>query len=49
MKAPSKKVSSSLLLAALGLILIGLSFGSCSGPHHGSGNHKNHMTNSMGG
>jgi len=49
MKAPSKKQSSGFLLIAMGLILIGLSLGSCSGPHHGSGNHKNHMTNSMGG
>jgi hypothetical protein len=43
-----KKHSPVVLLVFLGLILITLA-GSCSGPHHGSGNHKSHMTNSMGG
>jgi len=48
MKAPLKKNSPIIILVALGLILITL-VGACSTPHHGSGNKRNHMTNSMGG
>jgi hypothetical protein len=43
------RTKNSLKLILVAIILITLGLGSCSGPHHGSGNHKNHMTNSMGG
>jgi hypothetical protein len=48
MKKTRTKLSPKAIALAL-LILIGLGFASCSTPHHGSGNHRNHMTNSMGG
>jgi hypothetical protein len=49
MKTGHTKISGKLIIIGIILVSLGLGLGSCSGPHHGSGNHRNHMTNSMGG
>jgi hypothetical protein len=37
-----------LKVGILCIALLALGLGSCGGPHHGGGNHKNHMKTGMG-